>query len=207
MTVTAINPRTVPYITSWSDEVQGYRTETEWGIAGGRLAYRDEYPGDRDAQGVLWQRHPLARGKGRPMFSKVHAQRQRRCMARLLCQVCGGPATRDVDGAVLWLDGDAGSPFEGTISGAPPTCAACVPVARSLCPHLMRGALLGWVGVPTLWGVYGMGLELATGTWRPGVKLAYGDPQTRLLLAGQILMRLDDVRMIDDVPDPAHTDV
>ncbi|MDV6290348.1 DUF6415 family natural product biosynthesis protein [Streptomyces sp. UP1A-1] len=94
-------PRTVPFIAQWSGEIVPEPTVVPR-LLGGGICYAGEQPGDRDDRGVLWKRHVDRPGMGRPLYGKVHAGRQRRAMAELLCQVCGGPADED-DRGVLWL--------------------------------------------------------------------------------------------------------
>ncbi|MEV4890565.1 hypothetical protein AB0K48_14345 [Nonomuraea sp. NPDC055795] len=106
--------------------------------------------------GVLWHRPGLHRG-GRPEWKMVNTLRQRRCMLRLLCQVCGGPARDAPTGRVSWLladssvTGSAGKPF----TNAPPTCRACIPGALATCPRLRRAARVYTVRAAEPYGVVG----------------------------------------------------
>lgn len=202
----------VPYITTWDQEAQaalngagagGARVELrQLTVPGAPLlvSYQDEVPHDRDAMGCLWQRYPLAHGKGFPHFAKVHPARQRRAMTKKLCQVCGNPADRDERGW-LWLitrdDAErisqGGEPAVRTSN--PPVCARCCDLARELCPHLLKGNAV--VRVPTVlpWGVYGIRTEVAGSS--PGHTVAYGDPDIHRMIAGQMLVRLEGVTITD----------
>ncbi|GAA3678703.1 hypothetical protein GCM10022224_048600 [Nonomuraea antimicrobica] len=81
--------KVVPYVTAHEDETIAYRlalashAEATDGI---RLSYTDAVAHDW-MFGVLWHRQCLSRA-GRPLWKLVNTARQRRCMLRLLCQVC-----------------------------------------------------------------------------------------------------------------------
>lgn len=164
---------TVPYITAWSQETTQHlpALERRHGPRGSFLAYRGETPYDRTHTGTLWVRQSIARGKGHALFREVHALRQRQCMARLKCQVCGIDC---VEGEVtegerrpygehyterqLWVLRSAdGSPIqEGERTLSPPVCLGCVPESVRDCPHLREGYAAAWVGYAPSWGVYGV---------------------------------------------------
>ncbi|MFE2032851.1 hypothetical protein ACFXBB_06230 [Streptomyces scopuliridis] len=66
----------------------------------GGLRYLNEFPPDRDINGVLWARCSQVLGPdrlptGRPLWRKVHPTRQRETMLKLRCQVCAGPTKTD----------------------------------------------------------------------------------------------------------------
>ncbi|ALG12479.1 hypothetical protein [Kibdelosporangium phytohabitans] len=132
---------TVPYVTAWSAE-QDLSGELIY-HSSGRIGYADETAMDRDAHGILWVRAESRPGESRPDFGEVNSLRQRRAMRRLLCQVCGGPADRNIDG-VLWLLPDFREDWPGwpdaMANAEPPICARCVRLSVRLCPKLRRGA-------------------------------------------------------------------
>ncbi|GAA2223117.1 hypothetical protein GCM10010232_04520 [Streptomyces amakusaensis] len=106
----------------------------------GGIGYANELPADRGEYGVLLNRGrlPARPGeRGRPLFSSVHGNRQRRAMRKLLCQSCGGPSAVDGRG-VLWLLDEAvdarepGRP-EGQITAHPPVCVECAGEAVRPC--------------------------------------------------------------------------
>lgn len=194
-------PTTVPHVARWSDE------ETPlWSAlaaAGGRLVYRDEAPGDRDARGVLWGRVGHAPGQGRPHYSEMHPARQRAAMLGRLCQVCAGPASRTRAG---WLflahqedDTPPGWP-DGFLSVQPPLCLPCAGQAVRECPSLAGRALALRVRKPVPFGVYG-------NVYLPGPAeleevgaghtLRYGDPATRWMVASQLVMELRRCTVVD----------
>ncbi|BBB00071.1 hypothetical protein RVR_6962 [Actinacidiphila reveromycinica] len=202
----APRPRTpapaVPYIATWSAEERAagplvLRPD------GRGIGYPDEVPHDRDAEGVLWMRAGLARGRGKPSFGAVHPARQRRAMRLLLCQVCAGPADRDDDG-VLWLLGDDRDDWPGWPEemGAthPPICRPCAVASLRLCPYLRRGHVAYRVARPRIAGVHGMLFAppdagpAGPADRRPvpvGPALVpYGDPLAPWLLAAQLAMEL-----------------
>ncbi|MER7362183.1 hypothetical protein [Nonomuraea wenchangensis] len=101
---------------------------------GVRLSYTDATAHDW-MFGVLWHRQGLSRA-GRPLWKLVNTARQRRCMLRLLCQVCGRSA---LDGGRIWwlLPEPPGVTAGGRpFTHAPPTCRSCIPAARMWCPRL-----------------------------------------------------------------------
>lgn len=164
----------VPHAARWSGEIQTQRLDPEGnpvpGVAvlgrlgsahgdlpAGSLAWMDGNE-DRDLGGILWTREGIGRA-GEPQFSQLNAHRQRQCMTRGRCQVCGGKITQDV---INWLlpvrslhewEGDA-------ITDSPPTCDACIPLAVSLCPHLRAS---DWFVLRVLayeiWGVRGQAFD------------------------------------------------
>src|SRR5690606_22432493 len=145
----------VPYITSWDSELKSIASPThrlevrDVPTRGGlvrEVYYSDEIPHDRDPAGVLWGRQISRRGQGKPMFSKVHAGRQRRAVMKALCQVCGAPSDTNPEGTLWVLVGNEARPWNEhgyTLTGHPPTCAACLPVAQAPRPAGTRWGVVG----------------------------------------------------------------
>jgi hypothetical protein len=85
----------------------------------------------RDSYGFLW--YPATEDlTGQPNWNRTHPVRQRRSMDERLCQVCAR------GGADVWIippsNLDAG---KGTaVTGHPPLCRGCLPIAQRHCPHL-----------------------------------------------------------------------
>ncbi|KIF78726.1 hypothetical protein QR77_10980 [Streptomyces sp. 150FB] len=169
---------------------------------GDGIGYADERPYGRDSTGVLWTRAPSLPGKGRPVFGKVHALRQRRAMSELLCQICAGPADRNTAG-ILWLLGedpsDPGSWPDDLITTHPPVCVPCGLRSIRTCPHLRQKCVALRVTEFRLAGVRGA-------LYRPGspspvavdaAGVAFDDPRIRWTLAGQLLMRLQAFSIVD----------
>jgi hypothetical protein len=118
-----------------------------------RLSYLPSRPGDwatsragsRRGGGILRARvrdlrdRPEQRGPER--MRKLNTRRQWRCMDRLLCQVCGGPAADPGDGLIPWpvtkTVFDRTGPDSG-LTNAPPTCWSCIPKALEECPMLRQ---------------------------------------------------------------------
>lgn len=133
----------VPYIAAWSAEIEDGRHDatltvrTNLADGAARLIYTDESPADRDRHGVLWHRVAWNPGQGRALFAQVHTARQRRTMARALCQVCAQPAEVWMTSAALWAEHTerhgATSPYA---TFDPPVCRPCAVVAATSCPHL-----------------------------------------------------------------------
>lgn len=195
----------VPYITTWSAETRNPVGATLHMVANGastlvRVSYEDETPYDRDAHGALWQRYPMARGKGEPLFARVHPARQRRCMTRRLCQVCAQPADQN-DQGWLWLVTAADAlrlKTEGTgevRTSNPPVCHPCSQLARTYCPNLLGGNALVRVPALTDWGVYG--IETTPTDRTPGIDRAYSHPAIGQMVAGQQIVVLHNVTTLE----------
>lgn len=184
----------VPYITQWSSEEPAPVRPVQ---RHGRLAFADERRMDRDSAGVLWRRIPSTPGRGKPVFGAVHAIRQRTAMAALRCQVCAGPADRNRHGT-LWLVGEdaeePGSWPQGMETMHPPVCLPCAALSLRACPHLRRPHAALRVRRCTPAGVYGA----LYGPGFPGPVLSraagvrYGSAAAGWIVAGQLVMRLDD---------------
>ncbi|WP_328890203.1 hypothetical protein [Streptomyces sp. NBC_00316] len=189
-------PLVVPYIAAWSQEQA--RSPVVIAPRGG-IAYQDEGPYDRDADGYLWLRAPAKQGCGRPDFGRVHPLRQRRVMRRLLCQVCGGSADQDERGT-LWLLEDHRADWDGWPNGLltthPPVCAPCAREAARSCPNLLGRSVAVRVGSSEVSGIYGV-------RYLPGSPLTprvveYGDPAGPWVLASQLVRALSDCTIVLD---------
>lgn len=176
------------------------------------IGYVNELPGDRDEQGVLWQKVAERHGKGKPEFGRVHPVRQRRAMSELLCQVCAGPADRTSDG-VLWLLRDHREDWprwpEGMASVEPPICAPCVAMSLRRCPALQRGAVAVRVRTFAVAGVWGALYRPATFAPVPikAAHLAYGAPETRWMVAVALIRELQGCSLVpfDELRDASET--
>ncbi|MEV0613903.1 hypothetical protein AB0I81_11325 [Nonomuraea sp. NPDC050404] len=189
----------VPYITACSEETVSLPlafVPDPGATDGMRLSYADAIPEDFHF-GVLWARQGQQRG-GRPEWKAVNCFRQRRCMTRLLCQVCARSATGP-DGRVSWLPADDpdNDPARKGYTNAPPTCADCIPEAVSTCPRLRRGASVHMVGHTEPYGVLGNLLRPSHGTiiTTESQSVIPLDAFHRLeyALAVQLLVTLDDL--------------
>lgn len=110
----------VPYVAAWSAETAHAPTVVRHQTGHG-IGFADEGAYDRDADGVLWIRQPIARGSGRPLFPTVHALRQRRAVSRMLCQVCGADTLEQNPERQLFVLKDIGRPVgEGELTTAAP---------------------------------------------------------------------------------------
>ena len=193
-------PDTVPYISSWSREKMIRPPVVRVAGRGGEgIGYLGESPYDRDRRGVLWVRHTLARGKGRPLFHTVHALRQRRAVLHMLCQVCGTSVLDD--GPHLFVLRDVGRPVaEGERTTAPPVCVPCARISVRQCPRLRVGHVAVRVGRAGVWGVAGIvhhprTLEpLAGGSLE---EVAHEDPAIRWVLACRQVLVLRDCTPVD----------
>jgi hypothetical protein len=199
----------VPYVTKWSGEQEPAVTVVE--RRGGGIGYARENLLDRDEFGVLWSRCSSSPGRGRPEFGRVHTMRQRRAMARLLCQVCGEPADRDAEGGVLWLWKDHRDHWHGWPDGMlvtePPVCVPCVGLAVRLCPALRHGAVAMRVRRFPVVGVHGARYRLGQRGPAP-VQLAnvrYDDPSVHWVQADHLVRELWDCTLVevDELPEVA----
>ncbi|AQZ62784.1 unnamed protein product [[Actinomadura] parvosata subsp. kistnae] len=129
----------VPYVTAYEGEAVPYTLTAisdPGATRGARLAFPDHLPADW-MWGTLWHRQGVSQ-TGAPLFGRVNTCRQRRCMRLGLCQVCGGNARDPRTGRLWWVLAcppwytAAGEPY----LNSPPTCPACIPMARRLCPKL-----------------------------------------------------------------------
>ncbi|GIH27603.1 hypothetical protein Aph01nite_59130 [Acrocarpospora phusangensis] len=192
----------VPYVIAYSGEL---RTDPIWfgkDRYGRRLRYMREARGDWNEYGALRARVGQRRN-GQPLWRKLNTARQWRCMEKLLCQVCGQPATCE-DGRIPWIltdrvvrddDRDPGVKF----TSAPPTCLACIPEARELCPQLhgsFSAYSVGGVGYHgVLADMYEPGLKWeAIPTGERNVEIPFVQSYLlRVALAHQLLVRLSNL--------------
>ncbi|GGT66216.1 hypothetical protein GCM10014713_68680 [Streptomyces purpureus] len=126
-------------------------------------------------------------------------------MARLICQVCGLSTEEEAaaEGGTLFLVG-AGeeSGFRGPIEDGertlhPPVHLACGWESVRHCQHLLDGYEAARVARPVSWGLYGILHAWYGGAFVPvdaRAQIAHGDPSLALLLPGQAVMELNDVR-------------
>jgi hypothetical protein len=189
-----------PYVTAWSAEPYLPARVVQ---RGGRIAYADENADDRDEHGVLWYQSPSRPGQGRPDFGRVHPQRQRDAMSRLLCQVCAGPADQTSDG-VLWLlildyhDGWTNWPEDMAVS-EPPVCRPCADRAVRQCPALRKSAVIVRVRDYPIVGVRGLLHQPAWPAPAPlaHVVLAFDHPAIGWVRAANLLRELRNCTILD----------
>jgi hypothetical protein len=194
----------IPYVTTWSTEQPLPTAVIE--RPGSGIAYLDETLGDRDENGVLWQRMPSRPGQGRPEFGKVHPLRQRRAMRRLLCGICSGPPDH-TDQGVLWLLRDHREDWPGWPEGMgatePPVCLRCAHRSIRACPALRRGYVAIRVGRSTVAGVYGARYQ--TGQPFPTVVedaiVTFDDPAIGWTRASQLVRELRDCTLLQGLPE------
>lgn len=150
----------VPYIAPWSGEApRSGPLKRHHGIDGVRLGFEDELAiGDRHGT-VLWTRAPLGRGKGTPYLAKVHPLRQRRCITRHLCQICGGSVvgSRRDERFLFVMRAENGAEIaEGEVTAMPPVHEECAGEAITDCPELRKGWAAALVEYIPAWGVAGI---------------------------------------------------
>ena len=200
-----------PYITATNAELD-LRCSLVVRPDGLGVGYANELPGDRDDQGVLWQKVAECREKGKPEFGRVHPARQRRAMSELLCQVCAGPADRTPEG-VLWLLRDHRADWprwpEEMGSAEPPICARCVAISLRRCPALQRGAVAIRVRTFAVAGVRGTLYRPSTFAPVPvkAAHIAYGEPEARWVVAAALIRELRGCSFVpfEELRDAADT--
>lgn len=139
----------VPYVIAYANELVEDPISFEWYAGKQRLAYLQPRPSDWVQPPAPWRAgtsrilrarvrdlrdKPARRGSER--MRKLNARRQWRCMDRLLCQVCGGPATDPESGRIPWLVTSTVFEATGEDSGrtnTPPCCWNCIPKAMEEC--------------------------------------------------------------------------
>ncbi|MFC1418748.1 hypothetical protein [Streptacidiphilus cavernicola] len=207
LTGTALTPHSgstsiVPYIAAWSREVEldpVLRIDPEAGFT-----YEDFVPGDRDAYGALWRRQAIVSGdRGVAQLAKVNSRRQRRCMTRMLCQVCAGPPSRTSEGT-LFLNEDQRTDWEdwpeNLCMAHPPLCLPCAGESVDRCRYLLGSNVAVRVQDPQPWGVYGRQYALGPDNRLSGgkaVTLPYGDPGLGWTLAAQMVVCLVGCTIVD----------
>lgn len=185
-----------PYIARTDAELYVVRQLT---VTGGRLAYADERPHDRDEQGVLWERQVMAHQVGKPIFGKIHIARQRHASLCLLCQVCGLDPDENDDG-ILWLlpgpvDAGARSSPDRLVL-YPPICQPCCDKALRMCPPLREGHEVLRVGSVEPAGVLGILHDADAQPVSGEMPFRYGHPDLPMVLAVQQMLLLNDVTTV-----------
>ncbi|WP_440100003.1 hypothetical protein [Streptosporangium sp. H16] len=189
-----------PYVTPYAEENLDLPLAFEWQAGAPRLTYRDALPQEW-MFGTLWARCGTAR-KGKIQWHLVHTLRQRRCMLKRLCRVCGGPATDPDTGRVWWilptsLAGDFQSPWP---TAHPPTCKAHISEALTACPYLRREIPVvctarGYSPVAVLSNLYG--LDDAGRVVETSHQIPVGLNEPHLLkraLATQLIVQITDLQ-------------
>ncbi|MFF9351311.1 hypothetical protein [Streptomyces sp. NPDC014734] len=198
-------PLLAPYVASRDSDLPGRTSEltVEFGSKGPRIAYRNTRSTDRDHHGNLWVRVRESPG-GRVLYDCMNPQRQRVCMERMLCQVCGGPADRNEQGWLFldWRRADSPPTWpERSITSMPPLCAEHARVSVRQCPFLRRNehAVLR-VRKPRLHGVSGTVYTLTARGWHASENdclSAYDEPRIPGLLASRLHRELRRVTVVD----------
>ncbi|MER7208500.1 hypothetical protein ABT340_15620 [Streptosporangium sp. NPDC000239] len=189
-----------PYITPYAEETVElpltfvHVAGVDW------LTYRDTLPGEF-MFGVLWARCGN-RQDGTVLWSMVHTLRQRRCMLKGLCRVCGRPAADPETGRLWWVlasppPTDGAAPWP-TVS--PPTCREHIAEALTACPHLRHGSpfvctVSDYTPIGVLANLYGHDDDGRLVETRH--QMAIGLDDIHLLpraLATQLLVSLRDIR-------------
>ncbi|WP_433890892.1 hypothetical protein [Streptomyces sp. CA-111067] len=197
-------PDMVPFIARWSGEQDPPVAVVARGGQWTGIAYADRRAFDRDdPSSVLWTRTTSRLGKGVPQYGKVHSLRQRLCMQRLLCQICGGPADRTDQGTLWLIDARARSLLPvAEITTHPPVCLPCAHRSVRACPHLRPE----WVALRVRTAVpYGVNGILYQPAHPAPVQVGTADfpfHSARLpwVLASQLIMRISDFTVTDLTP-------
>ncbi|MYR55391.1 hypothetical protein GTY54_03730 [Streptomyces sp. SID625] len=171
--------------------------------AGGRVVYADEEPGDRDIDGILWERWG-GTATGPSMWAEHHPLRQRHVMDhRPRCAMCGGEPDRDEQGVLWLLEADAAQqpltfPLD-IITTTPPVCREDGRRALRECPVLREEAIAVRVRDAELVGVRGT-VYSRTAPPQAGQTVLFTDDAIHRVVASQLLRELrgavrDDVTL------------
>lgn len=152
----------VPYAARWTGEVKREPATVGVDPADGKLhVYYPDGNEVRDDHGVLWLREGTTRA-GEPEFGELSVYRQRACMLRRKCQVCGNRIESRV---IRWLlhpkqivtNRDPRLRGEDvTLTSSPPTCDDCIEKSITLCPVMSEQRVIARVLEYEVWGVTGL---------------------------------------------------
>lgn len=198
----------VPYVTAFAIEtlVPPVHVKRWVAIRGEQfpvVEYADETPWDRDERQVLWER-VANRQEGEPRWKEVNSGRQRRCMRKMLCQICGDPI--DQSQPIPWLihDNRDLTRLGAAVVNNPPVCLGCMKVAKHQCPRLHTH---GWLELRVhqfeWWGYEG---NMATEEAILGlakmkrVVVHQGAPERISIVARQLTMCLTEFQIVDTSP-------
>lgn len=173
----------VPWITRWTGEVSDTKLKVFYENNRLGIGYEDKNE-NRDEFGVLWKREGLTR-QGRPQYAEVNTYRQRAAMNKRMCQVCGSKID---ERPIRWLlTKDLLHNYEEgmAITRSAPTCSTCIPLARTLCPHLSTvDSMILKVLEYDIWGIYGQAIHIDQESGKTydlrGVHSGYKEPQIPL---------------------------
>ncbi|GAA2621268.1 hypothetical protein [Streptomyces vastus] len=195
-------PGVVPYIARYSEEKLLKPRIVQHPLFPG-VAYADETPYDRDSFGMLWVRPVLLpkRRRGEPRLREIHAYRQRRAMANMLCQVCTRPPEDPDEPPLFLLKDTSGLVVEGERTASPPVCVPCAGISIHLCHGLRGGHYVAARAMYTpAWGVAGLVYDPDTLTPHPGKDLErveYGTPRAAWTVAARSVVALYGVTPVD----------
>jgi hypothetical protein len=141
---------------------------------------------------------------GRVLYDCMNTYRQRKCMEKMLCQVCAGPADRNEQGWLFidWRREDSPPTWpERSVTSMPPLCAEHARVSARQCPFLRRAdhAVLR-VRKPQLYGVSGAVYTLTADGWHASENdylSAYSKPRIPGMLASRLHRELRRVTVVD----------
>jgi len=191
-----------PYVTPYEEETLDLPLAFEWADGRPRLTYRDALPQEW-MFGALWARCGTAR-QGKILWNLVHTLRQRRCMLRGLCRVCGESATDPATGRIWWimpaaLAGDLRSPWP---TAHPPTCKAHVAEALTACPYLRREVPVvctvgDYTPVAVLANLYGQDDDGRVVETRHQIPVGLGESHLlQRALATQLIVQVSDLQPV-----------
>lgn len=190
-----------PYLTPYSVEVIDLPLIFERVAGVPWLTYRDVVPQDH-MFGVLWARCGIGKG-GKILWHMIHTLRQRRCMLRRLCRVCGhSAADPDNPGRTWWIIPSSlpdGLPATWPAT-SPPTCKACIAEALGACPHLRQGSPVvctvgAYAPIGVLGNLYGEGEDGRAVETQHQIGIGLDEPHLfRRALATQLIVQLNDLR-------------
>lgn len=187
------------FIAPYADERQCHLPVAIDPVVG--VSYRSEQPGDRDVEGILWERWEGT--ESGPVQWALHLPaRQREVMEKRRCAACAGEPDRRPGLGVLWLldtrpvvDPDLPWPRD-VLTANPPLCLPDARWALNACVALREGFVALRVREVETVGVIGT-VYSPTGPPQTEQLVLLADARIRFTIARQLV-----VRLCDAVPDP-----
>lgn len=138
----------------------------------------------------MWLLTTPTRRTGEPDFGSTHSARQRACMKRGRCQVCGRDGR-----SVVWVVPEHQRDealWEGHFLLNPPVCVECFDFSRSVCPFLRaHPSSHVFTGRSKVAGIHGTAMSEHGQTY--DVALSLDDPRRSFVVGRQYVVALSDV--------------
>lgn len=186
----------VPWVAIWSSETNPGDVDVTWNHRLGQPVVT----GPVELRfGLYWVNGPLTPSReGTVEFGATSSSRQRDCMLRPRCQVCGERIRRKpfwiipADGG--WVEEVTARRPRTMETKQPPVCGACYETAPLWCPHLRHAP---WVGLRAYGRPVGAGGDLITPTgFETGFVVDLDDDDRRLVLGRELIVKLEQTEWL-----------